>query len=528
MTPIECIGSVDQGTQSTRFFLYDKDCAVLASSQVPVPQIYPKAGWVEQDPMAIWNSVTEAISEAMKQATENHGAITVKAVGITNQRETTIVWDKDTGKPLHNAIVWLDGRTSQICSFMAEQGGGSDAFRAITGLPTSTYFSAYKLKWLLDNVPEVAQAVEEGRCMFGTVDSWLLYNFTGGAHGGGVHITDVTNASRTNFMEISTLSWHKDTIATFGASKVLLPDIKSNAEVYGTISATTVPELSGIPISGCLGDQQAAMMGQRCVEQEAKNTYGTGCFMLLHTGTTAVPSTHGLLTTVAYQLGDHAAPCYALEGSIAIAGQGISWLKDSLGLITGAAESELIANSVPNSGGVFFVPAFGGLLAPWWTPSARGVILGLTQHTTKAHIVRAMLEAICFQTRDVVEAMRKDADMTHLSSLFVDGGASQNDLLMQMQADILQVPVRRPFHMETTSLGAALAAGIGVGFWSVDEAFADLKHATDGTLFEPKVPGKVADERHRRWKVAVERSMGLAEITDEIIEDESAGVQDDA
>ena len=478
--------------------------------------------------MVIWESVRQAISQTMRQARERHhgggGGITIKAIGITNQRETTIVWDKTTGKPLHNAIVWLDGRTSHVCSTIIEQHGGSDAFRDITGLPVSTYFSSYKLKWLLENVPEVAAAAEEGRCMFGTVDSWLLYNLTGGCSttttttnensGGGIHITDVSNASRTNLMNLSTLTWHAETIEKFGASKVILPRICSNAEEYGKVAVVAVPELAGVPISGCLGDQQAAMMGQRCVEQEAKNTYGTGCFLLLNTGTTAVPSTHGLLTTVAYQLGAAAAPCYALEGSIAIAGQGISWLRDSLGLIGDAAESESLANTVDDAGGVFFVPAFSGLLAPWWVSDARGVILGLTQHTRRAHIVRAMLEAICYQTRDVVEAMRHDADMSRLSCLFVDGGASQNDLLMQMQADILQVPVRRPLHMETTSLGAALAAGIGVGFWTMEEAFSDLKHASGGTLFEPAVGVEFADERHRKWKLAVERSMGLAELTD--------------
>jgi glycerol kinase len=519
---MECIGSVDQGTQSTRFFLYDKDCTVIASSQIPVAQIFPHQGWVDQDPMAIWKSVQEAVSETMGQAEEKYGQgkITVKAIGITNQRETTIVWDKNTGKPLCNAIVWLDNRTSAIAEAMAAKLGGRDAFRAITGLPTSTYFSAYKLKWMLENVPEVKQAADEGRCMFGTVDTWLLYNFTGGANGGrsggdngnsgGVHITDVSNASRTNLMDISNLQWHQNMIKTFGASNVILPEIKSNAEEYGKVCASALPQLAGVPISGCLGDQQAAMMGQRCQEKEAKNTYGTGCFMLLHTGTTPVESTHGLLTTVAYQLGPHAAPCYALEGSIAIAGQGITWLRDSLGLINDAAESEALAESVPNCGGVFFVPAFGGLLAPWWEPEARGIILGLTQHTNKAHIVRAMLEAISFQTRDVLEAMKKDSEM-NLACLYVDGGASKNNTLMQMQADILQVPVRRPAHMETTSLGAALAAGIAVGFWTVEEAFAGKKDG--GTLFEPKIVAEKADKRHGRWKKAVERSMQLAEIT---------------
>lgn len=508
---MECIGSIDQGTQSTRFFLYGRDAAPLASHQVEFPQIYPKSGWVEQDPMRIWDSVLQAVQGAMRQATELHGEVNLRAVGITNQRETTLVWDKATGKPLHNAIVWLDGRTGQLCSRMKQELGSSDHFRPVTGLPISTYFSAYKLKWLLENVPEVAQAAKEGRCMFGTVDSWLIYQLTGGVEGG-IHVTDVSNASRTNLMELATLSWHADTVAAFGAQEVLLPEIKSNAEVYGRV--TTIPEVMGVPIAGCLGDQQAAMLGQRCMKREAKNTYGTGCFMLLHTGNAIVPSEHGLLTTVAYKLGAEAAPCFALEGSIAIAGQGISWLRDSLGLIQNAAESEDLAGSVPDCGGVIFVPAFGGLLAPWWASDARGIILGLTQYTKKAHIVRAMLEAICFQTRDVLEAMKQDADMSALACLFVDGGASQNDLLMQMQADVLQVPVRRPMHLETTSLGAALAAGIAVGFWSVDEALHGQKHGADGKVFEPQGSAEEADRRHARWKKAVERSLGLAELTE--------------
>lgn len=507
---MQCVGAIDQGTQSTRFFLYGKDCSVLASAQVDLPQVYPRAGWVEQSPAAIWSSVQQAVQAALQQARELHGEVVFKALGITNQRETTVVWDRLTGQPLHNAIVWLDGRTSSICSELAEQLGGRDHFRPTTGLPISTYFSAYKLRWLLQHVPEVAAAAAEGRCMFGTVDSWLMYNLTGGVDGG-VHITDVSNASRTNLMELSTLQWHAETIALLGLEGVALPEIKSNAEVYGLVIGLG-PELEGVPIAGCLGDQQAAMLGQRCAEHEAKNTYGTGCFMLVNTGSQLVPSVHGLLTTMAYKLGEAAAPCYALEGSIAIAGQGISWLRDAVGFINSAAESEAVAASVPDSGGVYFVPAFGGLLAPWWAEDARGAILGLTQFSTKAHIVRAMLEAICFQTRDVLEAMQQDADMSSLACLFVDGGASQNNLLMQMQADMLQVPVHRPTHMETTSLGAALAAGLGVGFWSVKEAFTDMKHSTGGTRFEPQCSAAAADRRYTKWKKAVQRSMGLADL----------------
>lgn len=505
---MECVGSIDQGTQSTRFFLYDKDCTPLASSQVPLPQAYPKAGWVEQDPLQILSTIHAAVSDTIRQVEERHGAVVIRSIGITNQRETTVVWDKATGVPLYNAIVWLDGRTAQVCSRMAEQHGGRDAFRAVTGLPVSTYFSAYKLKWLLENVPKVSEAAQQGQCMFGTIDSWIIYKLTGG----GVHATDVTNASRTSLMNIHTLSWSQDMLKAFNVDSVILPEIRSNAEVFGVISDPLVPALEGIPIAGCLGDQQAAMLGQRCVEREAKNTYGTGCFMLLNTGPTIVASSHGLLTTVAYKLGKDSQACYALEGSIAIAGQGISWLRDSLGLIHDASESETVAGSVAHTGGVYFVPAFNGLLAPWWEPEARGTIVGITQYTTKAHIVRALLEAICFQTRDVLEAMKEDADMSSLACLFVDGGASQNNLLMQLQADVLQVAVRRPIHMETTSLGAALAAGIGIGFWSVKEAFTDLKHATGGTVFEPNISRNDADGRYAKWKLAVQRSLGLASL----------------
>ncbi|KAL4421980.1 hypothetical protein ABPG77_011003 [Micractinium sp. CCAP 211/92] len=513
---MDCIGAIDQGTQSTRFFLYDAQCRPLASAQVEFPQVYPHAGWVEQDPMAIWASVQEAVRQAMEQARGEFPQLTVRAVGITNQRETTLVWDRSTGQPLHNAIVWLDNRTSGVCHAMAQQLGSQNYFRPVTGLPISTYFSAYKLKWLLDNVPAVAAAAADGRAMFGTVDSWLIYQLTGGVDGG-LHITDVSNASRTNLMDLRTLSWHEPTLRLFGVPPAMLPQIRSNAEVYGTVKAEG--PLKGVPIAGCLGDQQAAMMGQRCAVSEAKNTYGTGCFMLLNTGPELVQSSHGLLSTLAFQLGAGAAPHYALEGSIAIAGQGISWLRDRMGFIASAAESEAVAGSVPDSGGVYFVPAFGGLLAPWWQDDARGVIVGLTQYSTKAHIVRAMLEAICFQTRDVLEAMQADSGTARLPVMFVDGGASQNDLLMQMQADILQVPVRRPAHLETTSLGAALAAGIGMGMLTAEQAFTDLKHNTGGTLFQPRITPAAASRRHAKWKLAVERSFALAELTADLQEE---------
>lgn len=509
--PVECIGAIDQGTQSSRFFLYDKECNVIASHQVSLRQEYPRAGWVEQDPFEIIRTVKQAMAAAIEGAKQKHPGLVIRGLGITNQRETTIVWDKSTGKPLYNAIVWLDSRTTKICNEIMQKHGGRDAFRPVTGLPVSTYFSSYKLKWLLDNVPEVKEAIQERRCMFGTVDSWLLYNLTGGAKHGGCHITDTTNASRTNFMDIFTLRWHEEIVNTFGASKVIFPEIRSNSEVYGEVHESFMSEIRGVPIAGSLGDQQAAMLGQRCIEGEAKNTYGTGCFLLLHTGERAVISSHGLLTTLAYRLGDSAA-CYALEGAIAIAGQGITWLHDALEIIDDPSESESVAQSVPDSGGVYFVPAFSGLLAPWWEPDARGVILGLTQFSNKAHIVRAMLEAICYQTRDVVEAMKKDAEMEDFKCLYVDGGASRNTLLMQWQADVLQLCVVRPPNLETTSLGAAIAAGLALGFWSLEEVFVSMKKSQDATQFSPQIDTRAADVRYQKWKVAVERSIGLAQL----------------
>lgn len=509
---VDCIGAVDQGTQSSRFTIYDKRFNILVSHRVLLRQEYPRTGWVEQNPLEILESVRQAIREAIQKAKASYPGLKLKSIGITNQRETTVVWDKLTGLPLHNAIVWLDSRTRNICTDIEQEYGGKDAFRSVTGLPVSTYFSSYKLKWMLENVPEVRKAADEDRCMFGTVDSWLLYNLTGGVNGG-QHTTDVTNASRTNFMALSSLKWDEDMIRCFGASKVIMPEIKSNSELYGNVHDESLPEINGVPLAGCLGDQQAAMLGQKCVEGEAKNTYGTGCFVLLHTGIKPVTSSHGLLTTVAYQLGD-SAPCYALEGAIAIAGQGISWLKDQLGIVESPEEMEKIASSVPNSGGVYFVPAFGGLLAPWWQPDARGAILGLTQFSTKAHVARALMDAICFQTKDVIEAMKKDADLDGLKRLFVDGGASKNDLLMQMQADILQLPIVRPHDLETTSLGAAIAAGIAVGVWSSETIFKS-KLSENITKFCPEIDSNKADVRYEKWKFAVEKSIGLAKLRSE-------------
>ena len=458
-----------------------------------------------------------------------NNVIQIVGVGITNQRETTVVWDKITGAPLHNAIVWMDSRTSGVCEEMAAH-GGSDRFRDTTGLPVSTYFSAYKLRWLLRNVQNVKKAAHDGRAAFGTVDSWLIYCLTGG----NTHVTDVTNASRTNLMDLKTFSWHEDTLEAFEIPKGMLPQIRSSAEVYGCInthklmdgipSLTFVADIDQreIPICGCLGDQQAAMMGHRCQKQDAKCTYGTGAFLLAHTGTEPVFSKHGLLTTVAHQLGPKEPVSYALEGSIAVAGAGVSWLRDGLGIISTASESETVASSVSDTGGVYLVPAFSGLLAPWWRDDARGIIIGLSQYTKKGHIVRAMLEAIAFQIRSVVEAIESDtsgelnSDVDKfISTLSVDGGACANNLLMQLQADIAQLPVLRPGDLETTALGAALAAGIGAGMWTVDQVFdgKEKKNESD-EIFQPQISSQEADSRYGKYTLAVERSFGLASLTD--------------
>ncbi|KXZ50423.1 hypothetical protein GPECTOR_16g597 [Gonium pectorale] len=533
MDHTDCIGAVDQGTQSTRVFIFDKDCNPIASHQVDLPQIYPQAG--------AWKAAQEAVAAAGRPP------LRMLALGITNQRETTVVWSRTTGRPLHNAIVWLDNRTSDLCEQLCAAHGGRDAFRAVTGLPVSPYFSATKYLWLYDNVPEVRAAVDGGDACVGTVDSWLIWQLTGGAEGG-VHVTDVTNASRTLLMDLDSLDWHDPTLEAFRCPRAALPRIASNAEVYGHITPTAATDmpyghvwqqaaaaadgggavngggahplaaLAGVPIAGSLGDQMAAVLGQRCRPGEAKNTYGTGCFMLLNTGQRRIASTHGLLTTVAFKLGPAKPTNYALEGSVAVAGLGISWLRDNLGLIGSAAESEELAASVRDTGGVYFVPAFSGLLAPRWRADARGVLLGMTSFTTRAHVVRAMLEAICFQTREVLDAMRHDAQLDEhhggLGALRVDGGAAANDLLMQLQADLLQVPVLRPAFRETTSLGAALAAGLAVGFWSREEVFAG-HGAGRVDAFAPAVGGGAAARRYGRWRKAVERALDLADLAPE-------------
>ena len=449
----------------------------------------------------------------MRQTMEQAGGkYKVVSVGLTNQRETTVAWDRETGQPLTPAIVWSDARTAQVCHAMSEKIGGQDGLRKVTGLPVSTYFSAYKLKWMVEHVPAVAEALAAGRLMAGTVDTWVIYNLTGGVKGG-VYVTDVTNASRTSLMDVAKRSWCQSTKAAFGFDNLDLAEIRSNAEPYGDI----VPGfgLDGVPIAGCLGDQQAAVLGQRCAPGEAKNTYGTGCFMLMNTGEEAVPSSHGLLTTMAYQLGPDQPAHYALEGAIAVAGQGISWLRDALGFFQDPAESEALAASVPATGGGYLVPPLGGQRAPGWRAAARGVVVGLTQYSTKAHLVRAMLEAIAFQTLDVLAAMKADSGRK-LERLAVDGGATRNDLLMQIQADLIQTSVVRPANQETTSLGAAIAAGVGVGFWNAQEVFKkDAADDAGSSVFEPKISAQAADKRHAKWKLAVQRALALDELADD-------------
>ena len=494
-------GALDQGTTSTRFMIFDHSGQVVAFDQKEHEQIFPKPGWVEHDPMEIWTRCTEVIRGALAKA-----GITAKdlaAVGITNQRETTVVWDRKTGKPVQNAIVWQDTRTDQICNELAKD-GGQDRLRPKTGLPLATYFSGPKVKWILDNVSGARARAEAGDLLFGNIDSWCIWNLTGGVSGG-VHVTDVSNASRTMLMDLATLDWDNDILRLMGIPRAMLPNIRASSEVYGT----AVGDLAGVPIAGDLGDQQAALFGQTCFSAgEAKNTYGTGCFMLLNTGTKVVPSKSGLLTTLAYKIGDQPAQ-YALEGSIAITGALVQWLRDNLGMINSSGEIEALAASVENNGGVYFVPAFSGLFAPYWRSDARGVIAGLTRYVTKGHIGRAVLEATAWQTREVLDAMNADSGVA-LTALKVDGGMVHNELLMQFQADVLGVPVIRPVVAETTSLGAAYAAGLAVGFWAAVE---DLRaNWAKDKEWRPKMDATEREKELRLWKKAVTRTFDWVDV----------------
>nr|XP_041574468.1 glycerol kinase isoform X2 [Taeniopygia guttata] len=501
------VGAIDQGTSSTRFLVFNAETAELLSHhQVELKQEFPREGWVEQDPMEILNSVYECVEKTCEKMNElNINIANIRAIGVTNQRETTVVWDKTTGEPLYNAIVWLDLRTqSTVERLLKRIPGKNKTFSKFkTGLPLSTYFSAVKLRWLLDNVEEIKKAVEDGRALFGTIDSWLIWSLTGGKNGG-IHCTDVTNASRTMLFNIHSLEWDPDLCKFFDIPMEILPTVRSSSEIYGVMDSGA---LTGVPISGCLGDQHAALVGQMCFKDgQAKNTYGTGCFLLCNTGQKSVFSEHGLITTIAYKMGRDNPAFYALEGSVAIAGAVVRWLRDNLGIAKTAEEVEKLAEDVGTSYGCYFVPAFSGLYAPYWEPSARGIICGLTQFTNKNHIAFAALEAVCFQTREILDAMNKDCGIP-LNQLQVDGGMTNNKILMQLQSDILCIPVVKPSMTETTALGAAMAAGAakGIEVWSLDPG--DLTAVTC-ERFEPQINPEESEYRYARWKKAVMKSMG--------------------
>ena len=492
------IGAIDQGTTSTRLILFDERGNIVSVGQKEHRQIFPQPGWVEHDAHEIRSNTLEVIAAALEKA--GASASDLAAIGITNQRETSVIWDRKTGEALHNALVWQDTRVEDLVQAYARE-GGQDRFRADTGLPLSSYFSGLKLQWLLDNVSGARARAEAGELAFGTMDSWVVWNLTGGPRGG-KHITDVTNASRTQLMNLATLEWDQNLLDAFRIPRPVLPAIVASSSNYG--SATVAP-LNGVPIAGILGDQQAALVGQTCFAPgEAKNTYGTGCFLLLNTGPAAVQSTAGLVTTVAYQFGNDKA-CYALEGSVAITGALVQWLRDNLKLISSSEEIESLAMEVEDNGDVYFVPAFSGLYAPHWESSARGVITGLTRYANRGHIARAALEATAFQTREVVEAMEKDSGIA-LKELRVDGGMVANQLLMQFQSDILNVPVVIPKVAETTALGAAYAAGLAVDYWSDLD---DLKRnwALDKQI-EPTMGESQRDHLYQSWNKAVQRSLG--------------------
>ena len=485
--------ALDQGTTSSRAIIFDKDSRIVSIGQKEFTQIFPRAGWVEHDPFEIWESQIETAIEALRKA--GLTAADIAAIGITNQRETTVVWDKKTGKPVYNAIVWQDRRTSAFCDEIRQN--YSALIREKTGLEVDAYFSASKLNWILENVEGARKQAENGELLFGTIDSWLIWKLTSGK----AHITDVSNASRTMIFNINTLNWDSELLEIFQIPHEMLPEVTTSSEIYGEVSA--VKDLKGVKIAGNAGDQQAALFGQLCFERGlSKNTYGTGCFLLQNVGGKPVKSENKLLTTVAWQIGDQTE--YALEGSVFIGGAVVGWLRDSLEIIENSADVEMLANSVADNGGVYFVPAFAGLGAPHWNQDARGLIVGLTRGTGRAHIARAAVESICYQTADLLEAMQADAKI-ELKELRVDGGATRNDSLLQFQADILQIPVVRSRITETTALGAAYLAGLAIGFWKSKD---DLRHHwQEDKRFEPKLSSEKAEELKAKWKEAVKRAM---------------------
>ena len=500
------VASIDQGTTSTRCMIFDQSGTEVGRHQLEHEQILPRAGWVEHNPVEIWERTASVLMSALNKT--NLSDADLCALGITNQRETSLVWNRRTGRPYYNAIVWQDTRTDRIASALERDGRG-DVIRRKAGLPPATYFSGGKLAWILENVDGVREAAESGDAIFGTTDSWLAWNLTGGPRGG-VHVTDVTNASRTMLMNLETLDWDDELLSFFSIPRQMLPQIRpsSSPEPYG-VTHPSGPMDGEVPLTGILGDQQAAMVGQICLaEGDAKNTYGTGNFLLQNTGDKIVPSNHGLLTTVCYQFGD-AKPAYALEGSIAVTGSAVQWLRDQLGIISGAAQSESLARQVSDNGGVYFVPAFSGLFAPYWRSDARGTIVGLSRYNSNAHLARATLEAICYQSRDVVDAMHKDSGV-RLEELKVDGGVTANDLCMQIQADVLGVDVVRPVVAETTALGAGYAAGLAVGFWADPS---DLRaNWQEDKRWTPAWSEEQRADAYEGWKKAVERTLGWVDV----------------
>jgi glycerol kinase len=497
------VGAIDQGTTSTRFIVFDKAGRIVSLAQREHEQIYPRPGWVEHDSEEIWRRTQEVITEAMQQKALRPQDLA--AIGITNQRETIVIWNRRTGNALYNAIVWQDTRVGDAVAEFSRD-GGQDRFRAKTGLPLATYFSGLKIRWILNNMPELREQAEAGDVLFGNIDTFLLWNLTGGTQGG-VHVTDVTNASRTQLMNLETLAWDKEILDCYGIPAQMLPAIKSSSEIYALAKIDAVKD---VPIAGILGDQQAALVGQTCFAPgEAKNTYGTGCFLLMNTGRQPVTSKHGLITTVAYKLGEAPAH-YALEGSVAVTGALVQWLRDNLGIIEKSSDVETLARTVKDNGGVYIVPAFSGLYAPYWKATARGVIAGLTRYANKGHFARAVLEATAFQTREVVEAMEMDSGIA-LDVLRTDGGMVENDLLMQFQADILNRPVLRPVIKETTALGTSYAAGLAVGFFKdIDELRA---HWTADRTWKPGMADPERDATYRLWKKAVTRSFDWVNVS---------------
>jgi glycerol kinase len=501
------VGAIDQGTTSTRFMIFDHSGNEVGRHQLEHEQILPQAGWVEHNPVEIWERTSSVVQTAMHQ--RGLQASDLAAMGITNQRETAVVWDKNTGRPYYNAIVWQDTRTDRIASALDKDGRG-DVIRRKAGLPPATYFSGGKIQWILENVDGVRAAAEKGDAIFGNTDAWVLWNLTGGPNGG-VHMTDVTNASRTMLMNLETLDWDEELLGFFNVPRSMLPEIRPSSDPgrYGEVAAFGGATFGGVALTGILGDQQAATVGQVCFAPgEAKNTYGTGNFMLLNTGEDLVRSENGLLTTVCYKFGDDK-PIYALEGSIAVTGSAVQWLRDQLKIISAAPDIEALAKSVDDNGGIYFVPAFSGLFAPYWRSDARGAIVGLSRYNTNGHIARATLESICYQSRDVLEAMEQDSKVT-LDVLKVDGGVTANDLCMQMQADVLGVPVSRPVVAETTALGAAYAAGLAVGFWKdTDELRANWN---ESKRWNPEWDQKTRDVGYAGWKKAVQRTLDWVDV----------------